>query len=320
MMLRRAIQVCCLIFAGLTCVPLVAAFDPPGPEARSQAIGRTDSLPETLRRALEPAEAFLPIATPATGDWLDAHKEAGQTFDQFVASQPNRPDKSRNRIYLLPLGSLDSEGCPALEKLQSFAAAFFQMEVKVLPVAAIDEQTFSPRINQYTKRRQILTTDVLAYLGGRLPSDAFCLLGVTMEDLYPAPSWNYVFGQASLRNRVGVYSFVRYDPDFFGEPRQPEYQALILRRSCKVLAHETAHMFGLAHCIYFHCLENGSNNLAESDRKPVDLCPVCLRKLQDSVGFDVVKRYEDLARFYRAEGWTAESEWVRHRLATINDH
>jgi hypothetical protein len=32
-----------------------------------------------------------------------------------------------------------------------------------------------------------------------------------------------------------------------------------------------------------------------------------------------VKRYEDLERFYRAEGWTAEAEWVRRRLAAIND-
>jgi archaemetzincin len=312
-------RVGCFLLAALTCGSLFGAFAPPGPEARSQAIGRIDSLPDALRRALDPDDAFQPIAAPDPGDWLDVHQEAGQTFDQFAASHPNRPDKARQRIYLLPLGSLDSEGSPALEKLRSFAAAFFQMEVKILPAAAIDEQTFSPRLNQYTKRRQILTTDVLAYLGGRLPPDAFCLLGVTMEDLYPAPSWNYVFGQASLRNRVGVYSFVRYDPDFFGEPRKTEYQALILRRSCKVLAHETAHMFGLAHCIYFHCLENGSNNLAESDGKPVDLCPVCLRKLQDSVGFDVVKRYEDLERFYRAEGWTAEAEWVRRRLAAIND-
>ena len=226
--------ICCFIIAALGGVPRVAAFAPPGPEARRQAIGHIDSLPDALRRALEPGDAFLPIAAPEPGDWLDAHKEAGQTFDQFVASHPNRPDKSRNRIYLLPLGPLASEGSPALEKLRSFAAAFFQMEVKVLPATEIDEQTFSPRLNRYTKQRQILTTDVLAYLGGRLPPDAFCLLGVTMEDLYPAPSWNYVFGQASLRERVGVYSFVRY---------------------------------------------------------------------------------EDLARFYRAEGWTAETEWVRRRLA-----
>ena len=311
------IQLRWFILAVLACAPFAAAFEPPGPEARRQAIGRIDSLPETLRRALEPGDAFRPIAKPEPGDWLDAHPEKGQTFDQFIASHPNRPDKSRGKIYLLPLGSLDSEGSPALEKLRSFATAFFQMEVVVLPAAAIDEQTFSPRINRHTKRRQILTTDVLAYLGGKLPPDAFCLLGVTMEDLYPAPSWNYVFGQASLRERVGVYSFLRYDPEFFGELRPPDYQALILRRSCKVLAHETVHMFGLPHCIHFHCLENGSNSLAESDRKPVDLCPVCLRKLQDSVGFDVVKRYEDLARFYRTEGWIAEAAWVSRRLVTI---
>ncbi|HTZ20362.1 MAG TPA: archaemetzincin [Opitutaceae bacterium] len=310
-------RVCCLILAVLACAPFAVAFEPPGPEARSQAIGLIDSLPETLRRAFDPGDAFHPIDPPEPGDWLDAHPEKGQTFDQFIASHPNRPDKSRSKIYLLPLGPLDSEGSPALEKLRSFAAAFFQMEVQVLPAAVIDEQTFSPRINQHTKRRQILTTDVLAYLRGKLPPDAFCLLGVTLEDLYPAPSWNYVFGQASLRERVGVYSFVRYDPEFFGEPRPPDYQALILRRSCKVLAHETAHMFGLPHCIYFHCLENGSNSLSESDRKPVDLCPVCLRKLQDSVGFDVVKRYEDLARFYRMEGWIAEAAWVSRRLVTI---
>jgi archaemetzincin len=33
-----------------------------------------------------------------------------------------------------------------------------------------------------------------------------------MEDLYPEPSWNFVFGQASLNERVGVYSFARYGP------------------------------------------------------------------------------------------------------------
>jgi archaemetzincin len=35
-----------------------------------------------------------------------------------------------------------------------------------------------------------------------------------MEDLYPDPAWNFVFGQASLRERVEVFSFARYDPAF----------------------------------------------------------------------------------------------------------
>ena len=37
---------------------------------------------------------------------------------------------------------------------------------------------------------------------------------------------------------------------------------LTLRRSCKVLAHEACHMFGIEHCVWFRCLMNGSNHLA----------------------------------------------------------
>ena len=107
-----------------------------------------------------------------------------------------------------------------------------------------------------------------------------------MRDLYPDPAWNFVFGQASLRERVAVYSFARY------ADRDPR---VVLRRSCKVLAHETSHMFGIEHCIYFRCVMNGSNHLAESDARPLRLCPVDLRKLQWSVGFDVVERQKRLA-------------------------
>lgn len=64
---------------------------------------------------------------------------------------------------------------------------------------------------------------MLNFLKARVTADAFCVLAVSMEDLYPEPSWNFVFGQASLRERVGAYSFARYDPAFYGEPRAPGY-------------------------------------------------------------------------------------------------
>ena len=85
----------------------------------------------------------------------------------------------------------------------------------------------------------------------------------------------------------------------------------------KVLAHETGHMFGLTHCVYFRCVMNGSNHLQESDRRPLHLCPVCLRKLQFTVGFDVVKRYEALGRFYKQAGLKDEGAWVDRRLEKI---
>ena len=92
----------------------------------------------------------------------------------------------------------------------------------------------------------------------------------------------------------------------------------MLRRSCKVLAHETAHIFGLAHCIYFSCLMNGSNHLAESDRRPLHLCPVCLRKLEWSIGFDVVERYASLERVTGEASFMDEAEWLSRQLKTLS--
>jgi archaemetzincin len=291
------------------------AFEPPGPAARLEAIGPTDSLPAALQRAFAPDGDFEPVPLPAAQDWLAVHQEPGQTFDDFRQAHPNRPDEKRRILYLQPLGDF-GQG-PSVETLREYAAGFFQMPVKTLPAAAIGAAGFTSRTNRATGRRQILTEDVLRWLKGRLPEDAFCLLGITMEDLYPEPSWNFVFGQASLRERVGVYSFARYDPAFYGEARAKDYQKPVLRRSAKVLTHETAHMFGLTHCIYFTCVMNGSNHLQESDRRPLHLCPVCLRKLQFSVGFDVARHYGDLARFYRQEGFSDEAAWVAPRLEKI---
>jgi archaemetzincin len=293
------------------------ALEPPGPEARRSAVGDLAGLSPVLRRAFSAdAPEFDPIPKPGPHDWLAVHPESGQTFDQFKASHPNRPTESRRVIYLQPLGEFPADRSPSIEKLREFAAAFFAMDVKSLPVS-LGASKFSTRRNPNTGNLQILTGDVLNFSKARLPADALCLLAITMEDLYPEPSWNFVFGQASLRDRVGVYSFARYDPAFYGEPRASDYESLLLRRSCKVLAHETAHMFGLAHCTFFNCLMNGSNHLAESDRRPLHLCPSCLRKLQWSIGFDVLKRYRALERVTRADAFPDEAHWFSRRIKVL---
>jgi archaemetzincin len=138
-----------------------------------------------------------------------------------------------------------------------------------------------------------------------------------MVDLYPDPAWNFVFGQASLRDRVGVYSFARYAPRFYGEALSPAGRSLVLRRSCKVLAHEASHMFGIRHCTFYLCLMNGSNHLAESDARPLHLCPVDLRKLHHSLGFDPVERYRRLLAFSESAGFADEAAWLRRRIALI---
>ncbi len=289
-------------------------FKPPTPDEATKAIGNLDNLAPVLKKAFTPGKDFEVIPAPKPGDWLAEHFEPGQTYDEYIKSGIVRPDRLRNKIYLQPLGDFAEGKSPSLEKLRTFTSFFFMMPTEILSQIPLEESVLTSRINPYTGKRQVLTLDVLSLLIKNKPRDAYCVLAITMEDLYPDPSWNFVFGQASPRDRVGVFSFARYDPDFYGGTRPANYKKILLKRSCKVLAHETGHMFSLAHCIFFKCVMNGSNHLQESDARPLFLCPVCLRKLHFAIGFDVVKRYEKLLIFFRNEGFDEEAMWIKKRL------
>lgn len=307
---------------------LRSKFVPPDTDKRQRAIGIVKGSNE-LERAFEPGNDFEPMGEPEPGDWLDQHEEPGQSFDQFVNSRPNQPDQKRTTLYLVPFGEFDAEWSPHVKDLEACASAFFQMPVKTLPAQELDQSQFLSRMwsvpvdrgensNKATPRelqkRQYLTKDFLRALPKLLPADGFAILGMTMEDLYPSPSWNYVFGQAALRDRAGIYSFARYDPHFWGAERKDEGRTKLLQRSVAVILHETCHMFGMQRCIYYRCLVNGSNSLEESDRGPMHLCPVCLRKLHHSVGFKIIGRYEALLKQYERLGFETESKWLKQRL------
>jgi len=300
-------------------VSLIAkSFTPPGPKERQKAIGDTSGLADTLRELLEPDSVFEPIPAPDPHDWLAKHAEKGQTYDQYVHSQPNRPDAHHAILTLQPVGTFAKDKSPSLDLLKECAEIFFSMETQVLTPIDLKQQKVTTRINPHTKNRQILTGDVLNLLKSRPTKKSFATLAVTMEDMYPDPKWNFVFGEASLRARVGVFSFARYDPAFYGEKRDKNYELILFRRSAKVLVHEVGHMFGITHCIYFKCIMNGSNHLAESDSRHIHLCPVCLRKLQWNIQFDSVDRFRKLHKFYKKVGMQTEADWIEKRLKKIN--
>ncbi len=301
----------------ITATFLSMGFYPPKEAERQKAIGSLKGLPQIFCKAFSPDDDFKLIPTPKEGDWLSEHKEKGQTYDDFVNSNIIRPDESRNKIYLLPFGQFSENNTPSLEILNEYATIYFSMEANVLPLLNLEDKDFTERINRFTGKRQIFTSDILSYLEKKSPKDAYCILAITMEDLYPNPSWNFVFGEASILEKVGVFSFARYDPAFYGDESEEGDKKLLLWRSCKVLVHETAHMFGLTHCIFFRCVMNGSNHLNESDSRPLHLCPVCLRKLQHCIKFDIIDRYTRLNLFYKKIGFGQEASWVGNRLKRI---
>lgn len=281
-------------------------------------IGPLNGLPVHIRKAFKPGDDFKLMTAPGPHDWLAHHKEPGQAYNEYIDTGPIKQDNIRNMIYLQPLGSFPDGRSPSLKMLKEFAGAYFAVDVKIIPAMSLSDHNFTTRINDLTGERQILTGDILDLLIKNIPPDAYCVLSITMKDLYPAPTWNFVFGQAYLREHAGVFSFARYDPVFYGIDRTEDYKKILLLRSCKVLAHEVCHMFGLYHCIYYQCCMNGSNHLKESDSRPIHLCPVCLRKLYYSIGFDIITRYHELSKFYEKSGFGNEVRWLDNRLKKIS--
>jgi archaemetzincin len=62
---------------------------------------------------------------------------------------------------------------------------------------------------------------------------------------------------------------------------------------------------------------NGANSQSESDAGPLHLCPVCLRKLHFSVGFDVAERERRLAAVLEEMGLNDDAAWYRKRLERV---
>lgn len=282
------------------------------------ALGAMTDAPPPVRAMFASDEAVEPLPEPGPHEWLSIHDESGQTFDEFVRTAA-RPARSERTMYLQPVDTQGALSETCLATLASFAGAFFQLDVCVRPPLVLEPSSLLMRAAPDAGTPQVYAGDILARLYADKPTDAFCVLGITAHDLFPHPIVSFAFGEASAACRVGVVSVARYGPPFCGEvPGSPPGE--MRRRCCRVIAHEIGHMAGLAHCIYFRCLMNGSSSLAESDRRPLHLCPIDLRKLQGLLRFDFEERYRRLQQFWREVGEEPEAAWMGDRLRAEAAH
>lgn len=288
---------------------------------------------ESLRTCIDPSGGdWEDIEPPERDEWLDGmlHKTPDQSFREYVASRPNRPDKSRNVLYLVPLCDPNDLEAPAFPSgpwpswrvLEAAAERFFApLHVKTLPAVPMHQLSPRPasRMGSWGVEQWHAGTALTAW-EKRVPRDAYGLMAVTMCDLYPKPEWNFVYGLARLTQRVGIFSFVRHTP---GKAPDAWRGAHLLHRSLKTLLHEIGHMFGLKHCTWYNCLMRGSNGeQVEHQRNHLHLCPVCLRKLHWNIGFDIRDRYTGLLGIYQAyagahEDFAKECAFLHERVAKL---
>ncbi len=246
-----------------------------------------------------------PLGKPKPGDWLDQHPdEPGQTFQEYVRARPATPTGRRTVIYVQPLGEFSEEQREIVALSAEYLSLYFGRPVKVLetlPPATVPAS--ARRTHPQWKVKQILSTYVLEHvLKPRLPKDAAVYIAFTATDLWPGQGWNFVFGQASFRDRVGVWSMTRN-----GDPAESkESFRLCLRRTLKTATHETGHMFSIKHCTAYVCNMCGSNHLAESDRLPLHLCSECHAKICWAANVEPIARFRRLAEFCREHGLERE--------------
>lgn len=249
------------------------------------------------------------------GDWLAEHVEAGQTFEQYVSSQRAPVAAKYQKLYVQPLGVFSEPQEEVLKRTGDVLATFFGMKLELLKGMELKEIPESAkRVNEHTKQPQWLTTYLMqSVLKPRVPKDAAAVLGLTAVDLWPGMGWNFVFGQASLSERIGVWSMAR-NGDAAGDEDE---RKLFLKRTLKTAAHETGHMLGILHCKLYECGMNGSNNRGESDRQPLEFCPECQAKVYWTCNAEPSKRLSELRDLAKKVGLGEEEKVFEREVSAM---
>ena len=263
-----------------------------------------------VEQKLRPLADSLP--RPRPGDWMAEHHEPGQTFAEYLDARPVRKNDHHHTIYLCLVGDFSQVQQRLLNLTRDYLTLFFDSPVKVnQQIALTDIPARARRRHPSWGDCQVLTGFILhEILEPERPADALAYVALTASDLWPGRGWNFVFGEANLRERVGVWSIYRN-----GDPNRDF--PLCLRRTLATATHETGHILGLWHCTAYRCLMNGSNHQEERDRRLLHLCPVCLRKLCWNLQAEPVAYLGKLKDFCQRHDLGPEKVWYERTLTTL---
>lgn len=258
----------------------------------------------------------VPMEAPRPGDWLFERKEQGQNFEQYRKSTPVSPNDVQKYIYIQPIGTFSADENRIIRYTAEYLDIFFNLKTIVSPAISDSVIPDSARRVVGEGHEQLLTGYILdSILSKAIPEDAIVIMGITQKDLYPSESWNYVFGQARLKKRVGVSSFIRF---YDSELDEANFR-LCLARFIKTSSHEIGHMFSCLHCTHAVCVMNGTNSIYETDGRPNRLCSECLKKLYWNLGFDVKNRAVTLQTYFKKYNLTEDYNLTTRDVDKLED-
>jgi len=250
------------------------------------------------------------LAKDAGGFTEEEGKRFVQPFLEYVASKPPRQTHSRHTIYILPVGPTNELFWKHLRTTQIFLETYLTLPVKLLPAVQLGSPPSRPQPGSEDNVRQYDSDYICDFIVKPLrPTDAFSVLGFTLEDLYaPDRDWHGALGSWQIRPPANICTLWPFPES--APPSDPDHLQL-LARTLRIAARGAVHTFGIERCRRYRCLLSQD---PWGGQWSIHLCPECLKKLRWNVGFDLVKRYEALRQFYARMGMKDEAAWIVKRL------
>lgn len=251
-----------------------------------------------------------------------------QTFDSFKTALPFRPNSTNNMIEFVVVGEVNKlEQRVHIQALLQHLEAFIGFPVKLRDEAIPLGPQFHPRQNA-ERQEQFGAHYVLAQLRSSADPRSVCTIGLTIADLYPPNTYEFVTGITDASQRVAVYSLARYfclgTRDTVQSPQDDERSDVAKKRErmtqcmIKTLCREALKLCSMAECHLVECLMNPfPGGPPEAIRKlPLSLCCICLRKLQFLTQADLLDRYAGLPPVL-GDRFLEETVWIWERMVQV---
>jgi len=297
-----------------------------GAAAACAAVAADD--PDALYRPQVDVEADPPVYyspqlfrerdAPKAREFLFIFGKHPLTFEQYVASKPPRPTRSRHTLYLCIVGPADGEMQRVLKMGAPFLEAYYALPVKMLPPVPLKNvATHHFKEEGYDDVRYNANEVIERVLTPIVPKDALMLLGCIRPHLYYETSGVYSGIQMQAYPGVGVVAIgwlldspARVAP---GHRRD----AIVLKRCFHNLTATTAWTLGSSHCDKYYCGMNLGYGPEELDALPLQMCPECLKKMRWNLGIDPAAHCEAIGRMCARAGLNDDAAWYAQRLAQL---
>lgn len=281
------------------------------------AMGSLAGESHRVTRALSCAkDAYELMPLPSGMTWHDLHQQS-QSFEDFKAAAPFRPLSTNGLIDVVVYGDQQQLlNAVQLDHTLELLTCFLGAEAVLRP----REERLGPWVQRRARpgeSSQVSAQAIFAHLSASADPRSMCTIGLAAADLYPPSGCEFVTGLADAASRVGLFSPARYR--VVAETRGSGAARIAASRCfAKTLAREILKMCGMRECRLLRCLLNpfpGTQPEAV-DTLPLNLCCICLRKLQWLSQKDPLDRLKQLPPVL-SDWYPEEVPWLRDRMRQL---